>query len=535
MKNGVIVAAQPEAAEAGADVLARGGNAIDAALACAFVQGAVDPQMSGIGGFGSMQVYMPKKGVHEIVEFYARAPLAATPDMWVDKLIGQASDGFGYILQGNISEIGYLAVCTPGSVKGYAHAMEHYGTFDWADLIRPAIDYARKGFMVRPHVHWYWSQDQSKAHLSNTRDKLAFSETGREVYFRPDGGLKEIGDIVVNPDMANTLERLAHAGPDAFYRGEIAEQIADDFARNGGLISHRDLAEYQLSVTQPLWGEYRGHRISTSPPPGSGLPMLQLLHIMENFDMGRMEHGSYDHVRILAEAIKRMTVDKDRYMGDPHYVDVPVERILSKSYCRELAREIIDGKRAAVNRLDMSQRDTTHISVVDKEGNAVAMTHTLGSPSGAITKGLGFMYNGTMSRFDPRPGRAASIAPGKRRASSAAPSIVFKDDRPYVVLGAPGGSHIAPSVAQGLMNVLDFDMSMLEAVSAPRISAVSNAIDVSNRIRRSVTDRLEAEGYDVNRSPQGYAFAALHGVRIDDDVCEGAADPQRDGCAYSVS
>jgi len=535
MKNGVIVAAQPEAAEAGAEVLARGGNAVDAALACAFVQGVVDPQMAGIGGFGSMQVYMPGKGIHDILEFYARAPQACTPDMWVDKLVGQSSDGFGYILENNISEIGYLAACTPGSVKGYAHALSHYGTFDWADLIQPAVAYARKGFMVRPHVHWYWSQDQSKANLANTRDKLAFSATGREVYFNADGSLKRVGDTVVNLEMAQTLERLARLGPDDFYHGELAGQIADDFAANGGLISRKDLAEYALSVTQPLWGEYRGHRIATSPPPGSGLSMLQLLHIMENFDVGAMEHGSYDHVRTLAEAIKLMTVDKDRYMGDPLYVDVPVEKLLSKSYCAELARGIAAGQRASVTRLDASQRDTTHISVVDKQGNAVAMTHTLGSPSGAITRGLGFMYNGTMARFDPRPGRASSIAPGKRRASSAAPTIVFKDDRPFIVLGAPGGTYIAPSVAQGLMNVLDFDMSMIEAVCAPRITAVSNSIEVGNRIRRSVTDRLQAEGYDVKRSPTSYPYAALHGIRVDGDTCKGAADPQRDGCAYSVS
>lgn len=535
MKNGVIVAAQPEAAEAGADVLARGGNAVDAALACAFVQGVVDPQMSGIGGFGSMQVYMPKKGVHEILEFYARAPLAATPDMWVDKLTGQSSDGFGFILEGNISEIGYLAVCTPGSVKGYAHALEHYGTFDWSDLIQPAIAYARKGFMVRPHVNWYWTQDQSKDNLANTRDKLAFSQTGREVYFRADGSVKRVGDIVINTEMADTLERLAKAGPDLFYHGELAEQIADDFQKHGGLIGVKDLAEYQLSVVEPLWGEYRGHRISTSPPPASGMTMLQVLHIMENFDVARMEHSSVEHIRVLSEAIKLMTVDKDRYMGDPHYVDVPVEKLLSKDYCEALARGISEGKRASVTRLDKSQRDTTHISVVDRDGNAVALTHTLGSPSGAITRGLGFMYNGTMSRFDPRPGRASSIAPGKRRASSAAPTIVFKDDKPFVVLGAPGGSYIAASVAQGLMNVLDFDMSMIEAVSAPRISGVSNSIDVSNRVRRSVTDQLQADGYAVKRSAQSYAFAALHGIRIDNDFCKGAADPQRDGCAYSVS
>lgn len=532
--DAMIVAPQPEAAEAGAEVLERGGNAVDAAIACAFVQGVVDPQMSGIGGFGSMQVYMPGRGVHDVLEFYARAPLAARPDMWTDLLLGQTRDGFGFLLEGGISEIGHLAVCTPGSLKGYAEALGRYGTFDWADVIAPAITQAKRGFMVRPHVHWYWSLDQSGSGEVDTIDKLRHSRTGREIYFRPDGTVKRPGDLVLNPDLTRTLERIARGGPDLFYRGEIAEEIAADMAAHGGLIGLDDLTTYEVSTAAPVWGEYRGHRISTSPPPASGFPMLQLLHILENFDIGALEHGSAEHVRLLAEAMKRMTVDKDRHMGDPAYVEVPVDRLIAKDYCRTLAEDIRAGNRAEVSRLDKSSRDTTHISVVDAQGNAVALTHTLGSPSGAITDGLGFMYNGTMARFDPRPGRAGSIAPGKRRASSAAPTIVFKDGRPFVVMGAPGGTYIAPAMAQGIMNVIDFGMSMLEAVSAPRVMAVSNTIDVSNRIRRSVTDALAGQGYAVKRSWQSYAFAALHGIRIDGGVCSGGADPQRDGMAIRV-
>lgn len=536
MKNATIVAPQPEAVEAGARVLERGGNAIDAALACAFVQGVVDPQMSGIGGFGSMHVYMPSKGVHEILEFYARAPLAATPDMWVDRVLGQSRDGFGYILENNISDIGYLAVCTPGSLKGYEQALLDYGTFEWADLIAPAIDYARNGFMIRNHMHWYWSKDQAGDGFANTLDKLSYSATGRRVYFHEDGRLRDVGETLKNLDMADTLARIAQSGgSDIFYHGEIAEQISADFAAHGGLIGKEDLAAYTLSKVAPIWGDYRGHRIATTPPPGSGFPLLEVLHIMENFDVGAMEHASTEHVRVLFEAMKHMTVDKDTYMGDPAYVDVPFEKLLSKEYTAALADEIKRGEKKNVDRLDRSQRDTTHISVVDKHGNAVAMTHTLGSPSGAITEGLGFMYNGTMSRFNPFPGKAGSIAPGKRRPSSAAPTIVFKDEAPYIVVGAPGGSYIAPTVAQCLMNIIDFDMSVLEAVMAPRIVGVSNKIDICNRIRRSVEQELRQEGYDVARSPQTYAFAALHAIKVEQGQSKGAADPQRDGLSLSVA
>ena len=535
MKNGMIVCPQPEAAEAGAAVLERGGNAVDAAIACAFMQGVVDPLMSGIGGFGSMQLYMPGKCVHQIVEFYAKASLSATPDMWVNKLLGQSRDGFAFLLEGGISEFGHLAVCTPGSVKGYDYALSRYGTLDWADVIAPAIAQAREGVLVRPHMHWFWAQDQSGAGQVNTEDKLRHSESGKRIYFRPDGSTKRVGDLLTNLDLANTLERLAKGGADLFYNGTLAEEIAADFARNDGLISRADLAAYELSVTEPIWGSYRGHRIATSPPPASGMLMLQILHVLENFDIRSLSHSSAEHIRLLAEAMKRMTIDKDTFMGDPAYISVPVERLLSKEHAAAQAASIRNGERADVKRLARSSsRETTHVSVVDRHGNAVALTHTLGSPSGAITEGLGFMYNGAMSRFDPRPGRAGSIAPGKRRASSAAPTVVFKNDKPFIVMGAPGGSYIAPAMAQGIMNVVDFDMGMLEAVAAPRIAAVSNSIDISNRIRRSVSTELEKLGYDIKRSAQTYAFAALHGIRIDDDLCTGGADPQRDGMAVSV-
>ncbi|KRE00896.1 gamma-glutamyltransferase [Bosea sp. Root381] len=534
MQNGMIVAPQPEAAEAGAEILERGGNAIDAAIACAFMQGVVDPLMCGIGGFGSMQLYMPKRGVHAIVEFYARASLSATPDMWLKHLRGQTRDGFAFLLEGGINEFGHLAVCTPGSVKGYAHALANYGTMDWADVMAPAIRQAEAGVLVRPHMHWFWSQDQKGGGEVNTADKLRYSKTAREVFFRPDGSLKRVGDLLENPDLAATLRHLAKAGPEDFYTGALAGQIAADFATHGALLTERDLAAYELSVAEPIWGSYRGRRISTSPPPASGMSMLQMLHILDQFDVGSLHHGGAAHITLLAEAMKRMTIDKDRYMGDPAYVEVPVARLISQEHAAEHAASIRRGERASIERLDRSQRETTHVSVVDRDGNAVALTHTLGSPSGAISDGLGFMYNGTMSRFDPRPGRAASIAPGKRRSSSAAPTIVFENDRPRIVVGAPGGSYIAPAVAQAISNVLDFGMSAFEAVAAPRIMAVSNTIDISNRIRRSVSAELEAAGYGVKRSAQTFPFAAVHAIEMIDGVCKGGADPQRDGMAISV-
>jgi gamma-glutamyltranspeptidase/glutathione hydrolase len=235
--------------------------------------------------------------------------------------------------------------------------------------------------------------------------------------------------------------------------------------------------------------------------------------------------------------MKRATIDKDRHVGDPRFVAVPVDRLTGTAYAAELAAQIRAGERAEVPRLNAGgapASDTTHVSVIDGDGNCVTMTHSLGMPSGVITDGLGFMYNGCMGVFDPRPGRAGSLAPGKARFSSVVPSIVFEDSRPHLVIGAPGATQIAMGVLQVLLNALDFGMTMVEAVSAPRFSATSNAIDVSNRIPRGVQRELEARGYEVLRNPYTFGFAAVHAIRVHPDGLDGGADPGHDGVAIAV-
>jgi gamma-glutamyltranspeptidase/glutathione hydrolase len=535
--RGMIVAPQPEAVEAGAMILKRGGNAVDAAIACAFTQGVVDPQMSGIGGFGSMQVYMPRRGIHEMLEFYCKAPLNVKSDMWADKVVGESRDGFAFLLDNHESEIGYLSIGTPGSLKGYTEALASYGTMDLKDVMAPAIQQAHEGFRVRPHVHYYWTLDQSAESQIGVEEKLRFTEYGRRVYFHPNGRLKSLGEHVDNPDLARTLERIAQEGPDIFYHGEMAEEIVADMEANGGLLTLEDLRSYEVNRVDPLWGSYRGHRISTSQPPASGLAMLEFLHIMENFDVPALVHNSAEHIRILAEAMKRMTIDKDNFIGDPLYVDVPIDRLTAKDYARDLADQIKRGERAHVVRIGASakeSKETTTVVAVDEEGNAVALTHTIASPSGVITPGLGFMWNGCMSRFDPRPGHARSLAPGKRRGSSQAPTIVFEGDNPMTVMSAPGGGYIAPSIAQAIMNIIDFKMPIFNAVAAPRVMAISDIIDLSNRVPRWVANELQEMGYATKHSFQSYAFAGLHGIHLAGGRWSGAADPQRDGMALEV-
>lgn len=298
-----------------------------------------------------------------------------------------------------------------------------------------------------------------------------------------------------------------------------------------------DLANYQPKDCKPLWGTYRGFKVSSNQPPGGGIMLIEMLNILENFNLREIGHNSSEYLRVVTEAMKRATIDKDNQVGDPAFINVPVAKLTSKEYAKDAAEQIRIGNKIEVPRLNTGfpSKDTTQVSVVDGDGNCVTMTHSLGMPSGVITEGLGFMYNGCMGVFDPRPGRAGSLAPGKARFSSICPSIFFKGDAPCLVIGAPGATQIAMGVLQASLNVLDFDMTMTEAVSAARFSATSNAIDLSNRIPYAVERDLNAQGYETIRSPYTYGFAAVHGVRIDDRQLDGGADPGHDGTALLVN
>ncbi|MEQ8830195.1 MAG: gamma-glutamyltransferase [Alphaproteobacteria bacterium] len=528
---------QPEASETGIEILRRGGNAVDAAIAVALVQGVVDPQMCGIAGFGSMQIFLPKKGFHGLIDFHGKTPSAARPDMWEHLIEGETRDGFGFILKGRVNDVGYQSITVPGSLKAYYEAQTEHGVMDWADVVQPAIDHAERGVVIRPHMYFFWTQNDGMGRVL-TSDRLAFTESGRRIYFNADGSLKRPGDRLHNPDMARTLRTIAAEGADVFYRGEIADRIAADMKANGGLLSREDLETYRTTRTEPLWGRFRDFDIASNQPPGGGIMLIEMLQMLAHFDLKSLGHNSSEYLRIVAEAMKRATRDKDAFVGDPAFYDVPVARLTDPDYARDQAEAIRAGEVASVERLVKAfdeSKDTTHIAVVDPEGGIVSMTHSLGMPSGVITEGLGFMYNGCMGVFDPRPGRAGSIAPGKSRFSSVCPTIAFKDGDPRLVIGAPGGTQIAMGVLQATLNVLEFDMPIVEAIAAPRFSATSNAIDISNRIPGYVTRPLEERGYEIIRSHLSYGFAAVHGLKREPDgLWTGGADPGHDGMALGL-
>jgi gamma-glutamyltranspeptidase/glutathione hydrolase len=535
----MISAAQPEAAEAGADVLASGGNAVDAAIACALVQTAVDPLMCGLAGFGSMHIYMPEAGAHEFIDFHGRAPLAATPGMWEDRIIGEAEDGFGFILEGRVNEVGYQSITSPMTLRAFARALERHGSRSLGELVEPAVRYAIDGVTVRPHMAQFWNEVPVYGQVPHQEYLTRIPATAK-IYCKATGEVPKVGELLKNPDMGRTLQRIGEAGAEDFYTGAIANEIVADMKANDGLISAEDLAQCIPDDNAPLWTTYRGYRIATNRPPGGGIMLVEMLNILENFDLAGMGHNTADYVATVSEAMKIATVDKDRHVGDPKFVDIPIERLTSKEYAAEMATRIKRGEKTTVPRMKPGgkpeSKDTTHVAVVDGKGNCVSLTHSIGAPSGVVTDGLGFMYNGCMAVFDPRPGRAGSIAPGKSRFTAMCPTIVFDPaGKVRLVIGAPGGTFITMGVLQGILNVIDFEMSALEAVSAPRFCTTSDTVDVTNRILRRTERDLKAMGYPVRRFASGYGFAGVHAIRQTESGLDGGADPGRDGIAVKVA
>jgi gamma-glutamyltranspeptidase/glutathione hydrolase len=537
MTHGMVSAAQPEAVEAGIDILRAGGNVVDAAIGAALVQTAVDPQMCGVAGMGCLHLYLPSRGVHTTIDFHGRSPAATRTDMWQHLILREADDGWGFILEGRVNEIGYQSITTPMTLRALDSALSRVGTRSLGDLLQPAIAYCEDGFLVRPHVSEFWHYAPRAGRAGNIGIVTRFPAT-RKIYTGSDGHPYAVGELLRNPDMGRTYRRIARDGAEDFYSGEIAARIVNDMAEHGGLITLDDLAACAPEDNPPLWGNYRGYRIATNNPPGGGIQLIEMLNILESFDLRAMGHNSPEYIRIVAEAMKIATADKDAKVGDPRFVRVPIEELTSKDYAVRCADRIRRGEKTHVprfNRGGAESKHTTQVCVVDTDGNAVTMTHTLGQPSGVVTDGLGFMYNGAMAVFDPRPGHAGSLEPGKARFSALSPTIVFgSGEEPFLVLGAPGATYITMGNLQVMLNVIEFGMDAQQAVSAPRFAAVSDTIEVSNRIFHATERALQAQGYATLRHAQSYQFAWVHAIRCVDGRLDGGADPATGGMSMAV-
>ncbi|HSR22728.1 MAG TPA: gamma-glutamyltransferase, partial [Candidatus Eisenbacteria bacterium] len=378
----------------------------------------------------------------------------------------------------------------------------------------------RRGMRVTGNVHSFWVSDYGPDVARSDR-RIQWTPESRRIYTR-DGELYEIGETVANPDLARTYERLAEAGPEDFYRGEIAAAIAADFAASGGFISIEDLAGYRPRVVEPVTGSYRGRRLVVPGPPAGGITLLQMLNFLERFDMAALDWPSPEAARRRVEAMGWAMADRDEHLADPLFTSVPVAELTDKEYAA-----------AAAARTVHDSPTTTHVCAVDEAGSAVSLTHTLGSSSGVVTPGLGFTWNNYLNCFDPRPGRMNSLAPGKTRVTMMVPMMVVAGDgRPELVMGAPGGTRIVNGILQTLLNLVDHGMGPLEAVAAPRVDYQGETVQAEQRIPSDVVDELRERGYRVERRPVSYDtyFSRVQLIQVGaDGTLVGASDPRGDG------
>lgn len=526
-RQGVVSAGRAEAAEIGRDILARGGNAIDAAVAVAFAMGVCEPNANGIGGGGFMLLRDGKTGRCVFLDFREKAPAAASPAMYTPKAPGSRED----VDMGNI--YGGRSVAVPGDVAGLLYALEHYGTMTPAEVIAPAAKLAREGFVVTPLLHADIAEHA--AHLQAYGD-------GWKIYLR-DGQPHPVGSMLCNPDLADTLDRIAVGGKDAFYKGEIADRMVAQVQKDGGLLTHLDLESFTVRVYEPVRGSYRGYELISSPPPSSGgTHVVQILNVLEHFDLSAMEHNGPEHLHLLSEVFKTCYADRAAYMGDPNFVKVPLEGLRSKDYAEKLA-EGIDLHKAhkptAGDPWPHESMSTTHFSIADAEGNLVAVTRTINHFFGScvVPEGTGFLLNDQMSDFSLDPDSKNAVAGGKIPLSSMSPTFILKDGKPVAVLGSPGGTRIISSVVQVISNLIDFGMTLEEAIAAPRIGDDQNDLFIyESRIVPETIAVLQAMGHTVQAYDDwNRIMGSVNGCMVlSDGSLAGAADPRRDGFALGL-
>jgi len=502
------------------------------AVAAVFMQAASDPFMCGIGGFGIGQVFDAQKGTSHCVEFYGRAGETVSEDMWADR-VHKTKENKKYV-EGWINEIGYGSIGIPATVAGIMEIHQRWGRMPWAELVRPAEKFLRNGYPLYQYIADYFSYPAGPPAKPTQMQRFNASPEMARVWLSDDGQFLRAGETVNLTDYADTLSRLAEAGGEDFYRGDIAAEMADDFAENGAYITRQDLASCRASVTKPLKGKYRDYQVSVPPLPGGGVTMLQMLNILNQFDLTSFEHNSPKYLRILVGAMQAASGERKR-LGDPAFVKVPTEELLDKQWAVQAAENIRSGRQPSEEE-NPADSTTTHLTVCDGQGNAVAITHTLGMGSGVITPGLGFQYNNCLGGFDPEPGNPNSPAPGKARISSMSPTIMIRDSKPQIVLGSPGSNAIVNAILQTLCNTIDFGMEPLKAVSKPRLHSEGEPVALESRILRSTASSLVKAGLEVQHGAIGYdtlqgrvQLATAEHSDSNDTIWQGASDPRRDG------
>ena len=524
--GGVVVAVEALAASAGASILRRGGNAADAAVATAFAQGVVNPMACGVAGSLHGLFYEAGSGAVTAIDASGYAPLAAHERLW--EPAGNWMTQYRVVGEGN--RWGWQAATVPGFVRGAEECLRRFGSgrIGWAEVVEPAIGLAGDGFVVYPHLYKEWMPNQySNGFLGDGPKTLGFTEAGARIFLR-DGQVPAIGDLLVQEDYARTLRRIAEQGADEFYLGETARTMVADFAANGGLLTMEDLRDFRPLVLPPLTSTYRGLRLACETAPTLGPAMLQMLSIVEGWDLAELGWNSPEYLDRLARAMHLAFKERNQCNGDPDVVDVPVERMISKQHAAE-QRALIEAGRDTERRRTASAASvpghTTHVTVVDREGNAAAITHSIGSASGALTPGLGFLHNNHMIMFDPNPGRPNSVGPRKRPANGGDPLFVFDGDELVLAIGSPAGGRKATAIVQILLDVFDFGMPVQEAVSAVRIHSEDqpDTIIVEPSFPSELALQLATRGFAIEIDPYTARVAAVRR-----DPATGRLDPGAD-------
>lgn len=517
--RGMVITNHPLASAAGAEMLAAGGNAIDAAIAAFFALTVVEPMMVGILGGGIAHIRLAD-GRHVVIDNQSMAPLATGPTTYTPD--PTAAPGTKDTI-GRRNAVGPTAVASPGNLRGWCQALERFGTFPLADVMEPAIRHASRGFRVTPYLHECVSDSAA--------DMARDPEIAR--LYLPDGMAIRPGTRLVTGDYAETLRGIAREGPDLLYSGSLGTLYAEHMMKSGGYITRDDLAGYRTIDREALRGTYRGFEIIGPPPPSAGpLHIIQMLNILEGYDIGELGFGSPGALHLLAEVLKIAFADHAAATADPAFVKVPVNRLLSKSYAAE-RRSQIDIGRARSWSAQVAPGEganTTHLTVADGMGNIVASTQTINSLFGAryIVPDTGMIPNNYMFVFTPYPDRANSVAPGKRITSSMSPVMVLRDGRPRYALGLPGGLRIFPSVMQAISNLIDHGMTVQEAVEAPRLWTQGFGVEVEDVVPTEVLSALRERGHDV--ASTGNVGGGMSAIQFDaDGTMTGAACWRADG------
>lgn len=502
--TGLALSSHELANKIGKEILEKGGNAIDAAVAVGYALAVVHPAAGNIGGGGFAVIHLAN-GENVTLDFREMAPLKASKDMYLDDK--------GEVVQ-DASTIGYLAAGVPGTVKGMSAMLDRYGTMKLKDLMAPAIELAEKGYLVN---------DRQEQTLLEAKDMFKKFPSSSKYFLKKDGSTYKSGELFIQKDLAKTLKLIAKEGPDAFYKGKIADLIANDMAKNKGIITKEDLAQYQAIWRKPVKGTYRGYDIiSMSPPSSGGTHIIQILNIMENANIENLGFASSKTLHIMAEAMRQAYADRSEYMGDPDFVKIPLDKLTSKEYAKEIYTKIPKDKALPSSKVKpgLGQihegHNTTHYSVLDGKGNAVSITYTINASygSGAAIDGAGFLLNNEMDDFSIKPGvpnlyglvggEANAIEPKKRPLSSMSPTIILKDGKVFMVVGSPGGSRIITTVLQVISNVIDHKMDISTAVESPRFHMQWLPDEIRTEpfgIIKDVQNNLEKMGYKITEKP----------------------------------